>query len=98
MRSLTKADRERGDKLRELGCIVCLHRFWEFTDAAIHHIDGQTKPGCHDLTIPLCHRHHQLKSNTGEWVSLHGDGRKAFEDAYGTEQYLLGMVNGLINV
>jgi len=98
MRSLTKADRERGDKLRDLGCIVCLHHFGEFTEAAIHHIDGQTKPGCHDLTIPLCPNHHQNKSNVQQWASRHGDGRKAFEGAYGTEQELLKFVNEAINV
>jgi hypothetical protein len=98
MRHLTKADKDRGSKLREFGCVVCALHLIEFTEAAIHHIDGQTKPGCHDLTIPLCHRHHQLKSNTGEWVSRHGDGRAAFEDAYGTEQELLELVNEAINV
>ena len=95
--SYTKADTDRADKLRGLGCIVCINEHSVFTPPAIHHIDGQTKKGCHQLTLPLCARHHQNKSNDGLWVSRHGDGRKAFEDAYGSEQELLEQVNRLIN-
>lgn len=100
MRCLTKADRKRGDKLRELGCIICLNVMGVHTPPAIHHIDGQTKKGCHDLTIPLCPNHHQIKANSNEvapWVSLHGDGRAAFESAYGTERELLAQVDRLIS-
>ena len=102
MRSLTVADKERGAKLREMGCIVCLNQFDLYTPTAIHHLDGQTKEGCHQLTIPLCPKHHQEKCNTllyhgdSMWISFHGDGRAAFEAAYGTEQELLEQVNGLI--
>lgn len=97
MRSLTKADKERGEKLRELGCIVCLNQLGVFTPPAIHHIDGKTKEGCHQLTLPLCPNHHQIKSNSREWVSRHGDGLRAFEDIYGSEWYMLEDVNRLIN-
>ena len=98
MRALTKADRERGDKMRELGCIVCRCYFSAHTPAAIHHIDGQTKPGCHDNTIPLCDKHHQHKDNQKpqRWASRHGDGRAAFEEKYGTEQELLLFTNEMI--
>jgi len=97
MRALTKADRARGDKLRELGCVVCLIHLELFTVPAIHHIDGKTKPGCHKLTIPLCPNHHQYSANNGQWVSRHGDGKNAFQDAYGTEAELLEKTNELIN-
>ena len=96
MRTPSKADKERFDKLYELGCIVCLHHFETFTPTAIHHIDGQTKKGCHQLTIPLCGAHHQIPSNTGEWVCRHADGKKAFEEAYGTEMELLEITNQMI--
>jgi len=98
-RSISKADKIRADKLRDLGCIVCLLEFGEFTPTAIHHIDGQTKEGCHKNTIGLCPNHHQIKDNFSEprWISRHGDGRAAFEKAYGTEQELLEKVNELIN-
>ena len=96
MRPLTKADRKRGEKLRELGCIACLNTMNVHTPPAIHHMEGQAKEGCHDLTIPLCPSHHQYKSNSSIWVSRHGDGRAAFEKAYGTERELLAQVNELI--
>ena len=98
-RSITKKDKERADKLRDLGCIVCLLENGLVTPPAIHHIDGQTKLGCHGLTIPLCPNHHQTKDNFSipRWFSRHGDGRASFEIAYGTEQYLLDETNRLIN-
>jgi len=97
MRSLTVADKERGAKLREMGCIVCLNMFELYTPTSIHHLDGQTKEGCHQLTIPLCPRHHQFKDNSKlpQWFAFHDD-KTSFEAAYGTEQELLEQVNGLI--
>ena len=99
MRALTKADKDRGAKLRELGCIVCLDN-GVFTPPGIHHLDGQTKPGCHDLTIGLCGPHHQVASPTGEWATRHGPGRNtgkhAFEEAYGSETAMLIETNRLI--
>ncbi len=94
----TTQDRERAHKMRDLGCIVCINEHGVYTPPAIHHIDGQTKEGCHQNTIPLCAKHHQIKSNDGLWVSRHADGRNAFEAAYSTEQELLEQVNGLINL
>lgn len=96
-RALTKKDKQRFDKLRDLGCIVCLNSMNVYTPPAIHHMDGKTKEGSHELTIPLCQSHHQYKSNSSIWISRHGDGRAAFENAYGTEGELLKQVNGMIN-
>lgn len=96
VRAPTKSDKERKRKLEDLGCIVCLEFLSVLTPPAIHHIDGQTKEGCHQLTIGLCGLHHQIPSNTGKWVSRHGDGKKAFEEAYGTEQELLELTNEMI--
>ena len=97
MRALTVADKERGAKLRELGCIVCINDHGVHSEPAIHHIDGKTKPGCHQLTIPLCGRHHQVPDNNKppQWFNFHGK-RREFEDAYGTEWKLLDQVNRLI--
>ena len=99
MRALTKADKDRGKKLRDLGCIVCLLYLEETTPPEIHHLDGKTKPGCHQKTIGLCNPHHRTKCNQkyAIWVSRHGDGRFAFEERYDTEQYLLDETNRLIN-
>jgi hypothetical protein len=98
MRALTKADKDRGVKLRELGCIVCLLELQIFTPTAIHHIDGKTKPRCHQKTIGLCGRHHQVPDNEKppRWFNFHGK-RMEFELTYGTEDYLLSETNRLIN-
>ena len=96
MRNLTKADRIRGEKLKDMGCIVCLFFHDVYTPSGIHHIDGQTKVGCHKLTLPLCGRHHQIPSNTKAWISRHGDGRHAFEKKYCKESVLLKIVNRMI--
>ena len=97
MRNLTKVDSDRGQKLMDLGCIVCLEFNDCFTPCGIHHLDGQTKEGCHQLTIGLCGNHHQIPSNTNQWISRHGDGKAAFEREYHSESFLLHRTNRLIN-
>lgn len=96
-RNYSKKDKQRAAKLLDLGCVVCLNEYGVYTPPAIHHIDGQTKPGCHQLTIPLCPRHHQHKDNNKppRWFSRHGEYMQ-FSEAYGTEWELLEQVNGLI--
>ena len=98
-RNANKAERERFDKLYELGCIVCRNEGKGFVPTAVHHIDGQSKKGAHLKTIPLCGRHHQIKDNQKpkRWISIHGDGKKPFEQRYGTQYELLEQVNNLIN-
>ena len=98
-RAYNKADKARGVKLRDLGCIVCLLERNLFTEPAIHHIDGQTKPGCHQNTIPLCGNHHQIPDTAKppRWLALHHDGKFAHGEKYGDEQYLLTETNRLIN-
>ena len=88
-RKPTKEEKAWLDKVSDLGCIVCLTFHSVYSPAEPHHIDGKTKPGAHLKTIGLCPRHHRHKSNDGQWVSRHGDGRKAFESRYGTEQDIL---------
>jgi hypothetical protein len=97
VRALTKADKERGIKLRDLGCIVCLNEHEVFTEPAIHHLNGKVRERCHEQTIPLCPRHHQIKDNNKppRWFTRHGE-YVHFEEAYGTEWELLEQVNGLI--
>lgn len=87
-RTPTKLEKEWMDSIVQVGCIVCRLHLKVFTPPAVHHTDGKTKPGAHLKTIPLCPNHHQYKSNTGRWVSRHGDSRRAFEAAYGTEEWL----------
>ena len=79
--------------IAELGCIVCLD-LGHKTPAALHHIEGRTKPDAHLSTIPLCARHHQIPGEG--YVSRHGDGKARFEAEYGTELELLEKTRGWI--
>lgn len=85
------------NKVSDIGCIVCLNNGIE-SPAEIHHLDGRTKEGAHFHTIGLCARHHRLADNhPKDWISRHGDGVKAFEREYGTENELLLQVMDIIN-
>jgi len=92
-RTPTTREKEWMAAARETGCIVCSEFLGVDTPAAIHHIDGKTKPDAHYMTIPLCGKHHQEKDNhrPKRWISRHGDGRIAFEDEYGCESELLSL-------
>ena len=93
MRSRPAEEHEREwlSWISQLPCIVCSHFLNQDTPAEIHHIEGKTVTDAHCQTIPLCHRHHRHKDNAPRrrWVSRHGDGRRAFEEAYGPELRLL---------
>jgi len=88
-RALTKPEKDRFRKLSEYGCIVCQKYLGVDSPPAINHIDGKTKVGCHQLTIPLCGPHHQTG---GEGVAIHHN-KAAWVKKYGTEWELLEYVN-----
>lgn len=88
-RTPTKAERIWLGKITELGCIVCWMQFNVYTPAGPHHMKGCRKTGCHFLTIPLCHQHHQGGTNDQGAVSRHVNGKAEFELRYGPEEYLL---------
>lgn len=92
-RTPSKDEKEWMDSAAKLGCIVCLEFYDTYSPASIHHIDGKTKKGAHMLTIPLCARHHQVACPTGSYATRHGPGRntgkRAFKEAYTTEDELL---------
>lgn len=90
-RTPTKAEREWMDAARELGCIVCLLQYGQTPPAAIHHLDGKTKPDAHFKTIGLCYNHHQGGESEGDFISIH-PWKKRFQDAYGREDELLEQV------
>lgn len=91
---MTKSDRIRLSRLKEIGCILCRHLGTPGTPPEIHHLRsgqgmGQRSP--HEMTIPLCAYHH--RSSDG----YHGLGRRGFEAIYGvTEQGLLEMTNSIL--
>jgi hypothetical protein len=85
----------RMDKLKQLGCIVCLLETGVWSDPEIHHLRGELGVGQkrdHSRTIPLCPRHHRTG---GHGIARHS-GLKTWVARHGDETYLLGHVNELI--
>jgi len=87
----TKNEKEKYRKIAELGCSLCRHQGNEGTPAELHHI---RRGGVRSRSpiIPLCTYHHR-----GSNTSIHGMGRKLFEQEYGiTEEQLLEKTESLI--
>ena len=87
----TKHEKEKFRKIAELGCSLCRHQGNEGTPAELHHI---RRGGIRSRSpvIPLCTFHHR-----GSNTSIHGMGRKRFEQEYGiTEEQLLEKTESLI--
>tara|TARA_R100001509_G_C4870831_1_gene216626 strand:+ start:74 stop:373 length:300 start_codon:yes stop_codon:yes gene_type:complete len=85
---MKKKDKDRFDKLKQIGCIAC-----GSTNVVIHHIRKHTglsiRPS-HDDTIPLCPIHHNMGDQ-----SVHLN-KKKFEHLFGTELKLLHETNTII--
>lgn len=92
--AVSKKDKERYQKLVDLGCIVCLKDKGLYTPPEIHHPYGRTKDG-NQKTYGLCFYHHRQGGNCDEYVSRH-PWLSEFEDRYGSEEYLLEETNKLI--
>lgn len=95
-RHVTKAEKALWSEMAELGCIACRLDGNPSDQVSIHHIDGRTKPGCHQLVLPLCAGHHQ--DGTGEdksLIAVHPH-KARFEQRYGPQKALLGMVLQLL--
>jgi hypothetical protein len=82
---MKKKDKERFDKLKQIGCIAC-----GSNNVVVHHIRKHTglslRPS-HDDTIPLCPMHHNMGNH-----SIHLN-KKVFEHLFGTELELLKETN-----
>lgn len=96
-RAPTKPQRVLWTRMAELvGCIAC-HLDGKFNpNVSIHHIDGRTKPGCHDQVLPLCAGHHQ--DATGEdksLIAVHPH-KAQFERRYGPQMALLARTHDLL--
>ena len=100
---MTKAERERLSRLKEMPCIVCGRRPVE-----IHHLvdNGYRRlSGGHSSTIPLCIWHH--RGEPDYWQSKksmaqsHGPSlatsKRAFVERFGSERELLAKVNALLD-
>ena len=86
---MKKKDKERFDKLKQIGCMACAKRGL-FSEPIIHHIRKHTglslRPP-HTDTIPLCPQHHNMGN---ESVHLN---KKVFIALFGTEHELLDEAN-----
>ena len=83
-RVATKKEKEWMQQVADYGCIAC-EKDGLNVPAEIHHIRKHTGMGLrpsHTKILPLCASHHR----TGK-ISVHL-GKKAFEEKYGTEEYL----------
>ena len=86
---MKKKEKERFDKLKQIGCIACKQK-GKFSDPVIHHIrkhTGMSLRPSHDDTIPLCPIHHNMGNQ-----SVHLN-KKLFESLFGTELELLKETN-----
>lgn len=79
-----------------VGCIAC-HLDGCFNPVvSIHHTDGRTKPGCHQLVLPLCAGHHQAATGADRTlIAVHPD-KAQFEQRYGPQMQLLALVHQLL--
>lgn len=93
----TPADIELHDRLaNEIGCIACIKDGNRNTYVSIHHIDGRTKPSCHQLVLPLCAGHHQDKTGEDKTLLAVHPWKKRFEKRYGTQLQLLAECMALL--
>lgn len=81
----------------QVGCIACRVAGLPFCDhVSIHHIDGRTKPGCHQLVLPLCAGHHQQGTgNDPTLVAVHPD-KARFERIHGTQMALKALCDNIL--
>jgi len=88
-RAVTATEKEYWSRLASLGCCACLKEGVFEPDVSIHHIDGRTKPECHQLVLPLCASHHQ--DGTGKnphYLAVH-PWKTRFEARFGTQLDLM---------
>ena len=91
---MKKADKERYQKLIDLGCIVCLIFEEVYTPPEIHHPYGRKGNG-NQKTYPLCFLHHNSRVDCDDYTSRHPYKFK-FEERYDTDENLLEETNRLI--
>jgi len=93
---MNKSEKERIRKLKELGCVACYIQFGEWgTPSDAHHLTETGRRVGHDATIPLCKDHHKGATSKNIKISIHHNTAK-FEEAYGTQEELLELVNKMI--
>lgn len=99
----TKAQQERFEAIRSVGCVSCL-RLGIRSACEIHHLTiggrhGQKRRG-HDFTIGLCPWHHR-GDPSGVWSTealgpSYAREPRRFREEFGCDDFLLGYQNELI--
>jgi len=107
-RSLTKADEARRAKIHAGNCMACAQRGIDLTGSGYvqwHHLEGKTKPGCHQKTIGLCFWHHQARlmyQDTHAYSRVYygpslAEGSVPFHQEFGYDPELLDMQNKVLS-
>lgn len=107
-RSLTKADEARRTKIHAGNCMACKQRGIDLTGSGYvqwHHLDGKTKPDCHQKTIGLCQWHHlghPMGDDTYAYSREHygpslAKGSRPFYAEFGSNAFLLQMQNDILD-
>lgn len=96
-RPVTPEEKAMWDRLAtEIGCVACMKHGQFNTHVSIHHVDGRTKPGCHQLVLPLCAPHHQQHdADPAHRVAVHPN-KARFEKLYGTQEELMALCAELL--
>lgn len=92
----TKAEKERMDRVANLGCIVCRLYYQMHVPANIHHLTGLKYRSMGKKAkeyIPLCPTHHQYGNHMLPSVHSHP---KLFKEKYGSQEHLLNRTNELL--
>lgn len=85
-RAVTPAEKLYWDRLATIvGCIACRHDGHFNPVVSIHHIDGRTKLGCHQLVLPLCAGHHQQGTGNDPTLIARHPTKALFVERYGPE-------------
>lgn len=97
-RAVTPQEKELWGRLaNEIGCIACMKDGRRNTYVSIHHVDGRTKPGCHQRVLPLCAQHHQRDDTDPlQRIAVHPD-QGRFEKRYGSQLELVDECMTLLN-
>jgi hypothetical protein len=92
----TKAEKTRMDVIAQMYCPCCVSVGLHFTripPSEVHHLLQGNKRMGHWFTIPCCSGHHRGAWTPQQKQTMHpeelvsiADGRKAFENVYGTER------------
>ncbi len=88
-RAVNGADKVLWNALAALGCIACRLDGRFNSVVSIHHIDGRTKPGCHQKVLPLCAGHHQDGTGPDKSLIAVHPYKARFEARYGPQMDLL---------